>query len=138
MSQDSRGFRMGDCFRFVVKRDDHLWMVISDPLKDDSRVLCANVTTLKSYKDHACVLRQGDHSDIDHDSCVYYARSRVFPASHLDSLVASGAVVFRDPLSKGVLKRVQEGALMSTQIPTENHQVLLDQMGPPPQDDFPF
>ena len=35
----------GDCFRFR-ERDDHLWIVLSDPQQNPDRVLVVNLTTV--------------------------------------------------------------------------------------------
>jgi hypothetical protein len=41
--------------------DSHLWIVLSNPADDETKVLIVNLTTWRKDKDQACVLVAGDH-----------------------------------------------------------------------------
>jgi hypothetical protein len=68
----------GDAF-YIRDRsvDTHLWVVISDPLKDPNRVVLVSVTTFETYKEGVCLVRPGDHPRITHESCVAYQEARM-------------------------------------------------------------
>lgn len=70
--------KAGDTFK-LVNKDIHLWMVISDPEQDPHRVLLVNFTTWTPRQDPACVLQEGDHPFIHHETCVNYADARIYP-----------------------------------------------------------
>jgi len=48
--------------------DSHLWVIISDPLKDPTQVVMVSITTYESRKESACILDAGDHPGISHKS----------------------------------------------------------------------
>jgi len=60
--------KSGDTFLKKNDRDQHLWIVLSDPNKDAAKVLLVNMTTLSDKKEKTCVLRPGDHPWIRHDT----------------------------------------------------------------------
>lgn len=118
--------RQGDCFRFRDK-ESHLWIVLSDPEKDDREVLVVNATTDKVYKDRTYLLRAGAHPDITHDSCVNYPYARVYTAVHLESLLDRGIVYTRPSLTPEVFLRVWEGAVMTPHLDDPHRDILFAQ-----------
>ena len=113
--------RAGDSFfsrdRFGMR---HLYVVISDPTKlDDTRfagyVFLVMLSTREHHKEDACVLKQGDHPFIDHDTvAVYRVPPALFgPLSDLQKSLDSGALKPSHPVSAVVLKRLREGYLKS-------------------------
>lgn len=70
--------KTGDTFRFR-SGDPHLWIVISDPAKDADKVLIVNVTSWRGDKDQTCLVGPGDHPLIEHNSCINFRGSRVYP-----------------------------------------------------------
>jgi hypothetical protein len=64
--------RTGDVFRFVGIADIHVWMIISDPARDPSKVLIVNFTTWESHIDKACIVEAGEHPFIVHKTLINY------------------------------------------------------------------
>ena len=46
-------------FTFLTELDRHLWVVLSDPAKDDQNVIIVSITTLEPHKDQACLIPRG-------------------------------------------------------------------------------
>jgi len=82
MTLESQPFAAGDSFRYTVKREPHLWAMISDPEKDDS-VLIVNLTTVRNHSDKTCVLGPGDHPFVRHATCINYADAEAPTVRHL-------------------------------------------------------
>ena len=113
----------GDCFRFR-ERDDHLWIVLSDPQQNPDQVLVVNLTTVTRRKDTTCILRPGDHPFVRHDSCVNYHDGRVYSNSCLDSLLARDKIRPEDRLDAPILQRIREGAILSPRCSYEHQRLL--------------
>ena len=118
--------KAGDTFRFR-SGEHHLWMVISDPDKDPESVLVVNLTTWRADKDQSCLLGPSDHELIEHNSCIHYRGSRVYPNRHLDWLFTSDRIVMHAPLSPHVLQLVREGAATSPTMKLAHGQIIFDQ-----------
>lgn len=106
---------------------EHLWVILSDPKKDEQKILIANVTTLDDWKERVCLLERGEHPMVTHESCVYYEESRVTTLKALYDGKDAGLVKVVDPVSPALLQRMREGAMASGRIPLDNAQVLLEQ-----------
>jgi hypothetical protein len=119
----------GETF-FFRSREDHLWMIISDPSIDAEQVVIVNLTTYRKgsvLKEIACLLHPDDHPYIRHESCVNYHDARVYPDKHLTSLLARDKITLNVPLAPEILKRVRDGASLSTKIDAKHLTILLDQ-----------
>jgi len=117
----------GDAFLCPAK-DEHLWMVISDPAADADHVVIVNLTSWKQGgNDSSGIVNTGEHPFVRHRSFVYYGGAKVDPLSHLKRLRTSGGLVLEDPLSEELLARIRLGAESSRWIPSFARQVLVDQ-----------
>jgi hypothetical protein len=123
----AHAIRLGDTFRYTQKREEHLWMVISDPQLDQS-VLIANLTTYKPYKDGSCRLNRGEHPFIKHETCVNYAFAQAPDGAHLIDLYVRDKIELLEPLSVQTLAKVQYGALVSPHIPDKYRRFLRSQV----------
>jgi hypothetical protein len=112
---------MGDTFlgSTPATSTKHLFIVVSDPVKDPAVVYVVNVTTLYpgSPNDSTCLVRAGEHPFVKQDSWVNYARARRTSVARLHQAFAKGDLLPRDPLQATVLKRVQSGAKVSPHAP---------------------
>jgi hypothetical protein len=68
--------------------DQHLWVVVSDPAVDSANVLIVNLTSLDARKEKVCILREGDHPWVHHDTCVNYGDSVVTMPSPVENRLA--------------------------------------------------
>ena len=109
----------GDTF-WVPSDDDnsveHLYIVISDPVKDADNVVMVPLTTLESWKDDSCVLHAGEHPNITHDSCIDYRRSQIVPARQIEQSLSEGRIRARQPASPTLLSRILLGASETRQL----------------------
>jgi hypothetical protein len=119
----------GDTFRPADPSVDiHLWVIVSDPAQDASRVLIVSLTTFKPKKESVCLLDVGDHPFIKHKTCVAYNLANAPSLAQLEQARDSGHLIPDVPVSADVLRRIREGAALSTKLPIEYGE-LLDSQG---------
>lgn len=122
-------FLAGDTFRPSDRVIDiHLWVIISDPLQDPSRILIVSLTTYKPYKEAACLLQKGDHRAISHETCIAYDLAKVTTIEQLQEAATKGLLRSDLPVGTAILKRIREGAALSRKMSIE-HFELLDAQG---------
>lgn len=91
----------------------HLWVVITDPDPDSHLCGIVSVTTLRNNKDQTVILRVGDHPFIRHESTISYGDAMVVDARRIESEIAAGLAVRRDPCPAATLKLIQQGVTAS-------------------------
>lgn len=107
---------LGESFRFQVARS-HLWIVITVPRGAAGSFVMVNLSTLtEAAIDTSCVLQAGDHADVHRDSVIRYGDARewwnVGDNGH-DQLIAQGLIDQRQPVDNVILRRIQDGAMIS-------------------------
>lgn len=118
-------FNAGDAFRDASRTVDiHLWIIISDPHQDPSRVLIVSLTTYKPYKDQACRLQRGDHQAIRHDTCVAYNLAKMTTIARLEEARDEGLILRDVPVTSEILTRIREGAALSKRMAIEHFELL--------------
>ncbi|MEX2120191.1 MAG: hypothetical protein WD847_11405 [Pirellulales bacterium] len=120
---------IGDAFLLEdSKIDPHLWVVISDPGKDDEQVVIVNLTSHDSpEKDDSCILDPGDHPWVRHKTSVRYRDARVASERDLDKLVKKRKLKPQNPVSNETLGKILAGAQMSPHFPLRPRRILQDQ-----------
>jgi hypothetical protein len=98
--------KAGDTF-YVRDRgvDSHLWVVVSDPVRDPRRVVIVSMTTYEGYKEDVCLLDVGDHPNISHKTCIAYSEARMTTLQTLTTLLDGGHLSMQPPVSQEVLRR---------------------------------
>ena len=116
------------------ERQKHLFALMLDPLLVDGygnkpHVLLACVTSVKNGlpSDDSCLLSQGDHPFIEHDSFVDYRFTRLEKAEDIQKRVKDGLFVEKEPCSAELIKRILQGALKSRRISRE-YKKLIEQV----------
>jgi len=94
----------GDVFRFVNIADIHVWMIISEPARDRTKVLMVSFTTWQPHLDQACILEAGEHPFVVHRTVVDYSRAKIVTDVQLESLRRAGRLQFLDSLSPAAEK----------------------------------
>lgn len=120
---------MGDTFRLLNRStliDAHLHIIISDPSQNNNKIVTVNFTSWKPDKDQSCVVEIGEHSFIRVRSCVDY-RDKLIPLNLYEQCLSSGDLVSNDPVCKGLLKRIIDGAGISPYISFGSRKILVDQ-----------
>jgi hypothetical protein len=102
----------------------HLWVVVSEPDADRS-VVMVNFTTHRPGADGSCVITPADHPFIAVQSVVAYVHARIVPVEAQQRMLADPTTCIpRERISKGCLKRIQEGALVSKMTPGKIRTIL--------------
>jgi hypothetical protein len=107
--------------------DNHFWVVLSDPAKDQERVLVVNWTTYEAYKEQTCILEAGEHICITRRSCVYYIGARIERLSALQYAELCNNILVRGKLDDQVLQRIREGADKSDNMLKAGPSLLREQ-----------
>jgi hypothetical protein len=101
--------RLGDTF--VGLSGDHLCIVITPPAHPSAEVLVVNLTTRTPPCDESCIIREGEHPWIKHDTVVFYSYAFWKRNDELDAGLSSGLLEKWPPVSSELLQRIHQGAL---------------------------
>jgi len=103
---------IGDAYLLSTPPNDkHLFVVIA-PTRD----LCVNVTSKRNNSDTSCILQQGDHPFIRHDSVINYKKAREVDPAVVQNQISRGNCQQYQHVSSTVLNRIQQGGLTSTRL----------------------
>lgn len=117
-------FTPEDPWRRRIKR--HLWVVISDPIIDDTQVLSVNFTSSLT-SDPACIVEPEEYVKLDRRSYVAYSHARVATAQQLTELVNLGQLEITHSVSAELLGRMRRGAVESDFLEPRYLKILQDQ-----------
>ena len=118
---------LGDTFRLADSKDAvaHLWIIITDPQKNDGDVLAVNLTTLRDHtEDESCVLDKGDHPFIRHKTAVNYGDARRWRISKINQALEEGKLLMDRPVTPGVLRKILKGAKESKFLREHSKRLL--------------
>ena len=120
--------KSGDTFRPADRSVDiHLWVIISDPMQDPSRVLIVSLTTFMPKKESACLLDVGDHPSISRSTCVAYNLANAPSIIQLEQARDDGVLIPSIPVTSEILHRIREGAALSRKLPIGFGELLESQ-----------
>ena len=108
---------------------EHLWIVVTAPASGNGKIVMVNVTSHRAGSDEACVLQDGDHPFIQHQSTIAYQHAQIADAAALDMFVAKGYLQMRARVTGGLLHRIQNGALASTFTPRGVQTLIRRELG---------
>lgn len=98
----------------------HLRIVISD-ISDNERALVIPISTIHSKTqkyDASCILKKGEHSFLtEEESYAFYARAEALCQKDIDELARKGKLILYEDVTPELLKRLQDGARVSEQLP---------------------
>jgi hypothetical protein len=102
---------------------EHLFIIIAIN-KESTEALLVNITSPKIGCDQSCCVNLGEHPFLKHDSVVNYRDARLSPLSNLEHCIKKE--IFRRvvPVSNALLKRIQDGGLISNEIPLKCQDFL--------------
>ena len=107
---------------------EHLYVVISNPLKNPNEVVLVSLTTKDCGVDESCVVSEGDHPRIKHESCVDYSRARILSEAAIDDAVANKRVRPVEDASPDLLGKIWQGAAETKHLPSRCDAILRQQM----------
>jgi len=125
----------GEVFR-ARSPGTHPYVIVTNPAAD-GKFAIANFTTKadRPREDQSCVLVPGDHPFITHDTIIRYADAYLTDEGALRGLLSQSLIEFLVPVSPQVLKRIQEGALVSRLTPGKIRAAVSAEINPPQPDE---
>lgn len=119
-------FRQGDAFRIPSSDHDtkHLYIIISDPEINYEDIVIVPLTTREDWVEETCVLYDGDHPAIKHETCVDYRRAKILSAIELDDALRKQQIRKLAPISSETLERILSGAKETRSLPNRCDRVL--------------
>jgi hypothetical protein len=104
---------------------DHLNIVCTEPTANGS-VVVVNATSAKWDSDRNCEVGPKDHPSLRHDSVIVYERSRIYTRDQQQALEQNAlyAKMRRASASADLIRKIQDGALVSDQTPTEVEEII--------------
>jgi hypothetical protein len=105
----------------------HLWIIVSDPAKDENAVI-ANLTTMDPGTTDPCVVKPADHPFISRASVIAYDYVKIRPCNGIEKLAACGMLSPSRDLSPALLARVQ-GAIGASPIVANEVKDMLRAQG---------
>jgi hypothetical protein len=98
----------------------HLYIVISNSCPK-GRVLVVNLTSAENAPSCycECLVDRDEHPSLTHLSAVAYSHAEVKSWEVIKKGIEVGVLQIREPVSNELLKKIQDGAKRSQDIPTE-------------------
>ena len=117
----------GSVFTFAVK-EEHRWVILSDPKAYPDAVLIVNLTSWRKDKEQTCIIERGEHECIVKRSCVYYEGATITTLRDLFNAMDGGVLKLeRQLMPADVLKRIRDGVVLSDNVPTGVEELLRQQ-----------
>lgn len=66
--------------------------------------------------DPACIVQEGEHSFITHESYLDYRNSRIESVSHIRAGIADGFFKEHQPVTESLLRKIQQGLYKSKRV----------------------
>lgn len=112
-------FRAGQTlyFRESPISKPHLWFILTDPEGPMRRVVAVMLQSAQSFTDKTVILEAGDHPFVKHASSIHYSTTKFFKVKRIVRAMKRGLCHLHDNLSQSLLKRAQEGLLVSARTP---------------------
>lgn len=97
----------------------HLFFVLNDPLPDPPKqVLLISISTYhgRTQEDSTCLLNDGDHEFIKHESYVEYSIGRIATLESVERNIATNYFSKKEPLSEDILQKIIDGIYESKRV----------------------
>ncbi len=107
--------------------DKHLYIILSDPSLDSSKIYVVNFTSWKSLADPSCIVCAGEHPFVKRKTWVYYRNPRMESAATMKIRFDTREFIPREPVSGSLLARILAGAASSKRVPADCRKLLLKQ-----------
>jgi hypothetical protein len=102
---------------------EHLFIIIAIE-KSSNAALLVNITSPKIGCDCSCSINIGEHPFLEYNSVINYGDARVTPISNLEYSLKKSIIKKHSPVSKELLKKIRDGALISLDIPIKYRNFL--------------
>ena len=111
----------------------HLWIIISDPALDNTKVVIVNISSWRTQphvaflNDKTCIVNDGDHPFIDKKSYVYYGYAMVTTEKSLQDGLTGGVLEPNEDCSPQLLEKILVGVTQSPHTPLKVLGILQEQ-----------
>ncbi len=122
----------GCCFWVNIK-PEHVFVVVSDPAKNPTEVLCVNFTGYRADRmpsvmnDPACIIVAGEHPFVTKSTCMCYGCAHTPSVEHLAIRVQNKQARFIEAASPDLLVRIREGTTISEYILPIHGDMIVEQ-----------
>ncbi len=105
----------------------HLYFAVTSARTADDPVLLVNATTRRDTSDTTCVILPNEHPRIKNESVIEYGRAIVCRARDLVELPSVWPDLYCrvEDASPSLLRRIQDGGLLSPRLADKHRQLLL-------------
>lgn len=115
------------CSTLIQVRFEHLWVVIA---KDSGNVAIVNLTSKTAFSsDESCIINPGDHPFVTRETVINYRLGKYDDEAKLDAARDHGYLALQEPMPTAVLRRIQEGALVSLYASQKLQAAVAKQLG---------
>lgn len=129
----------GTAFRWSkdAYQTKHLWIILDEPeiIDNTEKVLAVNVTSVKAemplHNDLTVLLQPGDHPYIKRPSFIFYARTEFFCVDTIIRYINEENTL-EDDFDDVLLQKIQEGLLVSDNVPIEIQKRYQEKFKPEP------
>jgi hypothetical protein len=125
------GLSAGDTFILTrgTGSKPHLWVLLWGPAGAARAFLAVHLTTLRPHCDKTCVIRQGEHPFVQHDTCAVFGSAKPITEGNLVEAIRARQAFQREPVSEALLMRLREGLRKSPWTSNAVHEMLRDRFG---------
>lgn len=115
----------GDTF-LLANQDinNHLWIIISNPLLDSEQIVTVNFTSWQPYKDQSCIVEVGEHPFIRNKTCISYIDSKLITATQYDDNLLKSFIIPHSPISENLMARILISAAESHYLSLGHYEIL--------------
>ena len=104
----------------------HIWVIISDPAKNEDRFVFVNFTTLTdNCVDDACILQNEDYPPfLTQPTTVAYSRHQIGDVKSMEMLLAVGKFHSMPNVTPETLQKIINGAHKTPELPRSAKSML--------------
>lgn len=101
----------------------HLFIIIAIEKGSDVALL-VNIISATIACDNTCYVTIGEHPFVTHESVINYGDSRITPIANLEYNLNNGFFEKLTPVTRKLLRKIQDGALVSPAIRLKHKNFL--------------
>ena len=100
-------------------RNDHPWIVLTDPVPTSGNILCVNLTTFDAEcVDDECILEPKDYAWIKHPTAVAFSFAQSYDVKKLEMAITKGLLKLAHPsdIPAATLKKIRSIAKTAREL----------------------
>jgi hypothetical protein len=121
--------RPGDTFFVLADQKPHLWVILWGPAGPADAYLAVCFNTVRGHTDRTCLIGEGEHPFVRHETAVGYGSTMRWPHARLVQLVENGIAKPRQPVDGSLLARIRAGFFSSARTPNAFLDMAVNDFG---------